>query len=334
MTAAWAPAVALAATIGIAAATAAEARVSGPYQSGNLSVFLVHADAAAADGSAADRYLTLAEALASGHAIVFETGDVNQLEVQNTSKDRTLFIQAGDIVKGGQQDRVLSVDLILPPGSEKTPIAAFCVEQGRWSAREGESAQAFASAAKSLVGRDLKLAAKSARSQQDVWNAVAGTQAKLAASVGAEVAAPASPTSFQLTLENEEIADAVSRQASALATLVEQHADAVGYVYAVNGRISGGDIYASPTLFARLWPRLLEASATEAVAERRDEATGGAATAGAAAAFLAEIDSAEPTDQQLPAGVTLISRDSDKAAAFETRSIAAEGWIHRSYVAK
>jgi hypothetical protein len=335
MRAAWAPAVALAASIGAAAAMAeAEARVSGPYEAGNLSVFLVHADPATDGGDGTGAYLTLAEALATGQAVVYETGDVNEIEIQNIAKDRILFIQAGDIVKGGKQDRVLSVDLVLPPGTGKTPITAFCVEQGRWSARAGESVQAFESAAKSLAGKDLKLAAKAARSQQEVWNAVAETQAKLAASLGTDVAAPASPTSLQLTLENEEVAAAVGAQVSALAPLAERHPDALGYVYAVNGRISGGDIYASPALFRKLWPQLLEASATEGVADRLQTAVAAPVTTADVADFLAEIDDARSTAQRLPAGVTLVSRDTDKAAGFETRSSAADGWIHRSYIAK
>jgi hypothetical protein len=331
MKAVWAAAMAMAATIGVTAA--AEARISGPYQSGNLSVFLIHAEPLPG-GGAAGAYLTLDEALASGQAAVYETGDVNELEVQNKSKDRTLFIQAGDIVKGGRQDRVLSVDLVLPPGSEKIPITAFCVEQGRWSARGNEPAQQFASADKSLAGKDLKLAAKSKRSQTEVWNAVAETQAKLAASVGEDVAAPASPTSLQLSLENKKVAEAVSKHVAALTALAADHPDAVGYLYAVNGKISGGDIYASPLLFRKLWPRLLEASVTEAVAEGADGSTAAGIAAADAATFLTAMDSAAATDQQLPAGVTLLSRETDKAAAFETRSDSVDGWLHRSYIVK
>lgn len=332
MTVAWAPAIMLAATIFAAAAGTAEARISGPYQQDNLSIFLVHRTPEPAS-SVAGAYVTLDEALASGAAIVRETGDVNNLEVQNLSKDQTLFIQAGDIVKGGQQDRVLSVDLVLPPDSEPTPIAAFCVESGRWSARGDEPVQSFASAEKSLAGKELKLAAKSARSQSDVWNAVAVTQSKLAAALGGEVAAAESPSSLQLTLENDKVAEAVATQVAALRGLAAQHADAVGYIYAVNGRISGGDIYAAPELFRRLWPRLLEASATEAVAERS-----GAAGAPIAVAevddFVKKMDEAASTVEKLPAGVTLVSRDSKDAAAFETRAADIDGWIHRNYIVK
>jgi len=331
MKAVWAAAMAMAATIGVA--SGAEARISGPYQSGNLSIFLIHAEPMPG-GGAAGAYLTLDGALAGGLAAVYETGDVNELQVENKSKDRTLFIQAGDIVKGGRQDRVLSVDLILPPGSGKTAITAFCVEQGRWSARAGESAQQFASAEKSLAGKDLKLAAKSARSQTEVWSAVAETQAKLAASVGEEVASLASPTSLQLSLENKTLTEAIGKHKAALADLAESNPDASGYVYAINGKISGGDLYASPALFRKLWPRLLEASVTEAVAEAADGAAGSGAAADDVAAFLAAMDGAASTAQELPAGVTLVSRETEKAAAFETRSAAAEGWLHRSYIVK
>jgi hypothetical protein len=163
---------------------------------------------------------------------------------------------------------------------------------------------------------------------------VSKTQEKLAASLGADVAASNSPTSLQLTLESKKVEEAVSRNVSALAKLLDEHPDAVGYLYAVNGTISGGDIYASPSLFRKQWPRLLEASATEAVAERLADANGTTATADDAAAFLTETDALEPRREELPAGVLLVSRDSDKAAAFETRSGASEDWIHRSYIVK
>ena len=91
MKAVWAAAMAMAATIGVT--SGAEARISGPYQSGNLSVFLVHAEPTG--GGHTGAYLTLDEALASNQAAVYETGDVNELEVENKSKDRTLFIHLG-----------------------------------------------------------------------------------------------------------------------------------------------------------------------------------------------------------------------------------------------
>src|SRR5258708_38940285 len=84
----------------------ADLKLSGPYPHGNLSVFLVHGP----DRLAGKNFMTLQEALEAKKAVVYETGNVNQLTVENLSKDEELFIQSGDIVKGGQQDRTLEYD--------------------------------------------------------------------------------------------------------------------------------------------------------------------------------------------------------------------------------
>ena len=85
-------------------------------------------------------YLTLEQALNQKKVVVHETSQVNELAVENTSAD-AVFIQVGDIVKGGNQDRMITNDFILPPHSGKLPIAAFCVDQGRLVRRGSEPAQ-------------------------------------------------------------------------------------------------------------------------------------------------------------------------------------------------
>jgi ARG and Rhodanese-Phosphatase-superfamily-associated Protein domain len=87
--------------------------------------------------------LTLQEAIEQKKVIVHETENVNELAVENTT-DQEIFIQSGDLVKGGKQDRLLVFDLILHPKSGKLPIAAFCVEAGRWQQRGSESREVFA----------------------------------------------------------------------------------------------------------------------------------------------------------------------------------------------
>src|SRR5262245_33300495 len=104
--------------------------VTGPYTHKNLTVFLLHG----ANQSQGRTPLTLQEAMRQRKVVVRETGDVNKLTIQNRSNE-DVFVQAGDIVKGGQQDRTLALDLIVPPKSGRIPIEAFCVEHGRWSRR-------------------------------------------------------------------------------------------------------------------------------------------------------------------------------------------------------
>ncbi len=101
-------------------------RLSGPFSHDNLAVFFLHGP----DPIQGKKFLTLDEALRARKVIVHETKQVHQLAIENVSTEE-VFVQAGDIVKGGQQDRTIANDLVVPPRSGKVPLASFCVEQGR-----------------------------------------------------------------------------------------------------------------------------------------------------------------------------------------------------------
>lgn len=155
-------------------------KFSGPYTHKNLTVYLIHG----ANQSTGKAPLTLQEAMAQKKVRVIETGDVNQLAIQNIS-NQEVFVQSGDIVKGGQQDRVLAMDLIVPARSGRIPIDSFCVEQGRWQQRGTEMVSAFSSSDQMLNHKDLKIAAKGKKSQGEVWAKVSESQAKLSKNVRA-----------------------------------------------------------------------------------------------------------------------------------------------------
>src|SRR6185369_10232523 len=168
---------------------------SGPYTHGNLTVFLVHGK-----DLTNKNFLTLQEALAQKKVRVYETKDVNELAIRNLS-NQDIYVQAGDIVRGGDQDRMISLDFIVPPKSGRMPIAAFCVESGRWSQRGNEASATFSSSENSVALKDLKLAAKRDNSQEAVWKNVSLAQDKLKRSIKAEVTDGASASSFELTVE-------------------------------------------------------------------------------------------------------------------------------------
>jgi hypothetical protein len=81
-----------------------------------------------------------------------------------------------------------------------------------------------------------------------------------------------------------------------------------------------------------MWPKLLQASVTEAIGEKN---AGGAAppTREAASAFLDEAAKGDASEKPLPAQVKLQTRAASNAYYFETRR-ASGGWVHRSYLAK
>ncbi|HEY6255952.1 MAG TPA: DUF6569 family protein, partial [Xanthobacteraceae bacterium] len=277
-----------------------------------------------------------------------EIGQVNELQVENTGNEE-IFIQSGDIVKGGQQDRVLSVSLLLKPHSGPLAIASFCVEQGRWSARGGEDVARFSSANASVPSRTAKIglagvpsqqaagaeAASVSKRQQEIWKNVSEIQGKLTSNLGAPVAAPRSRTSLQLALENGGLERAQAEYVSALQPLGEKDDDIVGYVFAVNGKINSADIYPSNGLFRKMWPKLLRASATEALGERNGTVEPPPPVS-AASGFLATPADAPSVEKSATAQGRVEMRDGAKTLFMQAKPAAApdSAWVHRNYLAK
>lgn len=271
-------------------------RVAAPLAHENLRVYFVHGP----DAVKGAKVMSLQEALDQNLAVVHETGDVNQLAVENRSPDHELFIQSGDIVKGGKQDRMSQGDMLLPPMSGAVPLPAHCVEQGRWTNRGSEDAARFKSSAKIAVGNDMKLANLSGN-QGRVWRTVADNQGKLqVATQSANVNAAASPTSFQLTLEAPEVQAKVTAYEAALKASGEDRDTIIGVVFVVNGEIRGAEVYGSNALFRKAWPKLLNAAATEAVADRTEKPTAAAPSAREVEHFLAHAGDPEPATANAP----------------------------------
>src|SRR5207244_433787 len=163
-----------------------------PYVHGNLAVFLIHGPDAAPGRS----FLTLEEALAAKKAVVRETGSVNELAIENVSAEDDVYVQAGDIVRGGRQDRTIPWDTVVERGDS-----------------------------------------------------------------------PVSASSMELALENEKVRGSADEYVRALEAVVAARPDAIGYAFAIDGKVNSADVYASAALFKKLWPKLLRASAVEAIAK-------------------------------------------------------------------
>lgn len=305
-------------------------RLSGPYTYKNLSIFLVHGK----DLLPGKEFLTLQEALAQNKVRVYETKDVNELAIRNLS-NQDVYVQSGDIVRGGDQDRMISIDFIVPPRSGRMPIAAFCVESGRWSKRGGEQNDSFGSSNNSVATRGLKLAAKSARSQDAVWANVSAAQDKLSRNVGATVNSSVSATSLELAVENEKVKQSTSSYINALDGILRNKPDVIGYVFAINGQVNSADIYASHTLFTKLWPKLLKATTVEAIAELNQPAKAEPIAGKTVHAFLTESEKPAPKAKEVTGRVRMVTREDDKNAFFETQDRdQKDAWVHRNYIRK
>ncbi len=334
-------------------------RITGPVVHENLAIYFIHGPSA--PGAIP---LTLQEAMLKGVVKVHETGQVNELSVENLGSDE-VFIQSGDIVKGGRQDRVLMVSLVLPARSGRIPVASFCVEQGRWTARGGEDAKTFSSSDSAVPSKAARLAMRAPVApvpvaeptggivrqgdvtgdnrrtvrpvagrdrQTEVWASVATTQKKLTRTLAAPVAATTSATSLQLSLENEKLKDAQASFIRALQPAGEKDGDIVGYVFAVNGKVNSADIYPSNGMFRKMWAKLLAANVTEAIADK-DGTSDAAPSIEAVQAMLDAARGGTATERTVNAGIALETHDSDRAVYSETRR-AVGGWVHRNYVMK
>jgi hypothetical protein len=201
-------------------------------------------------------YIVLDEGMKKGAVKVIEKnadGEVNELELRNTS-DQPLFLMAGEVIIGGKQDRIIGKDTIIPPKTTEV-VEVFCVEHGRWSGRKAsfESAGALAH---TKLRKQAKYAAQSevwaevkSKNQQrkldnatDTYRAVAQTSKKGTSSVA----------SYSKHFEKE-----LAKH--------PQRAKVVGFVVAVNGKIAAIETFGSPELYRQLQAKLLRSYYVEAV---------------------------------------------------------------------
>ena len=318
--------------------------LSGPYAHDNLAVYLIHR-AGTDEGPVP---LTLDEAMERGLIEIVETGVVEELVVRNTG-DREVFIQSGDIFKGGKQDRVVIASMIVPPGSGDLSVGVFCVESGRWSARDGDEAGGFSQSTARLPSSEGRIAlfeqtrrwlAPESDSaawpdgedlQGRVWASVGEVQADLGLAMSLDVADERSPSSLQLSLENPGLASVLERYEAALGSLARWNRDAVGYVFAIDGRIAGGDEFASSGLFRKLWTRQLTATATQAIAER-DVPARGEPTLAEIGAFIDMARTGEPAGMSMPGELRLETRETGDV--LHTELLRPGGLlVHRSFAA-
>lgn len=305
-------------------------KISGPYTYKNLTIFLFHGKSVIDTKG----LLTLDEALNKKKLIVYETGDVGELEVENLS-DKPVFIQSGDIVKGGRQDRILQYDLIVQPKSGRIPINSFCVEHGRWSGRGEESTAAFSSSNKVAASKKLKLAVKADESQQDVWNEVGVVQEKLSKNLNKSVRNSVSASSLQLTLEDKDVERNTKDYIDNITKMIKDKTDIVGFAFAVNGEFNSADIYGSSSLFQKLQKKIIEASSTEALSEYESGKKFNNASVNDLIKWLDNAEKGNQKEKQVNNQIHLKVKESNKDILFETYTkTSKDNWIHKNIIKK
>ena len=351
--------------------------VLAPVSYKNLTVFPVRANFA----TATDAYITLDEGIKAGTVVITEKGaraargrrvrrgasnaanaanqeavsynegaSVNELALVNKSGKKLLLL-AGEVIVGGQQDRIVQEDLIIPSSGVPIALSVFCVEHGRWTPRSAsyvgggggggagrgsapvvESAPTEAAAEMVEVAPSspakfsslgavahpkLRAAAQDKKEQTAVWSEVEKNNEKL----GTENATG----TYQEVYASKQVSAQLDDYIRALEREVLQPG-VVGVVVARNGHLVWADLFASPALFARYWPKLLKSYAVDALG---DDTSGGRPTVAEARAYLAAREGTASTARR--AGVYQLVKTENKAyAVFELRdtSLAAQPRLH------
>ncbi len=304
--------------------------ISKAFTHQNLTLHLIHGP----DRVDGGRFIPLAEALKTGSVRVHETGEVGRLEVENLSDSHDLFIQAGDVVKGGRQDRTLGVDLVLPTRSGRFPIPSFCVERGRWHQRAGEDARQFSSSDSHLAGRKLRMAAKLGRNQAEIWSLINESQETLACRLGEEIFDRISPSSYALTREHRALQMRRDGFREKFTGILADKPDAIGCLFEINGVLSSADVYGSHVLFEKLWDKLLEAAVIEAIEESgRPAQHPGIDDSEEIRSWLQSPRTGQLLRQEsIPPRVEFITRRSKRSVRFDTRDTVLDQLLHRSLI--
>jgi hypothetical protein len=241
--------------------------IRGPFTHQDLTVFLL-----CSNRQEADDFLTLDEGLKEGLVTITEQERerVGALWIDNRS-DRPLYLQEGERLIGGKQDRTIISSLVIPPRSGKTSVPTFCVEHNRWV--EGDKGKGFGfSVNPALAPKGVRGAAKVEGSQERVWGCVAAQKV----SAHKQLQCPNTNSSVNEMLDAPQVQAISEEYATALGQALDrpENRDAVGMAIVWGGQIEEVNLYPSRALFRKLFPRLIRAYAVQA-ALLKDQAGGG-----------------------------------------------------------
>lgn len=299
-------------------------KILGPFTHRNLALYLVKGK----DVIRKTKFVTLEQALKDEKVTVGETGKVRSLVISSKYAEEYVFIQAGDIVRGGKQDRTMSTDLIVPPGAKKMPLQSFCVESGRWRARGTEKVDKFSKSTNQVASRELRVASRYRRSQQEVWNNVADLQEKLAHNVGKSVQSPVSSSSLELTLGNKDVRRHAEEYVKVLIDIIKGRKHSVGFVFAINGQLNTAEVYGSEDLFSQLWPKMLRTAAVEAFANLKKDKHSKAPSTKAAAVFLEYPEKSRVQRNRINDWLTAITHEGKDKVIFESLFTKEHALVH------
>jgi hypothetical protein len=136
-------------------------------------------------------------------------------------------------------------------------------------------------------------------------------------------------------MESPKLTESTDQYTKQLAGCIDGKSDVLGYAFAVNGKISSADVYGSNALFKKLWPKLLQSSAVEAVADLDPAAKPSMVSADDVRTFLVTAESGKSTRKQINDRTWVTCYNPYGAVLIDTTDSAeGEKSVRRSYISK
>jgi len=189
-----------------------------------------------------------------------DRGAVNALTVQNKT-DANVLLLAGDVVQGGNQDRVIGEDRVIAARSiEDIPV--FCVEHGRWTYNEDNALnesdkkifafRGYYNMASSAIRKSVRRG-----NQGEVWDNVAA--------ITNQQNATSSTKAYAALDNNDEFANQRLSYQRFFEDKLEGNTHIVGFIALSGNKIIGADIMGHPELLNRQFKALVNSYATDAI---------------------------------------------------------------------
>ena len=227
-----------------------QCKIKNPYHYQNLTIFPIFALP-----ESQFEYLTLEQGIKQDYVEIKELGNgqVNMVRVKNKSR-HYIFGLAGELIIGAKQDRMLKEDILIPPFSKWLEIPVYCTEHGRWT----EQTQKFQSRGIMMPGV-LRAKAMKTESQTEVW---AGVD-----EVHADLAVAPKTRAFKEVYESPNIQEKSQPYLKELLPLPKKAKNIIGVIVSVGDEIICADLFANPSLFERMWEKLLRSYVIDALAK-------------------------------------------------------------------
>lgn len=202
------------------------------------------------------KYTTLKDAINKKKVVITEKGSggsVNTLLIENISRD-TVYIMSGEVVKGGQQDRVIQQDFVLGPKSGKKDLSVFCVEHGRWSSNgTGQNFNGYFNV--SSVG--LRKVIEKEKNQSKVWDKVSEINAANGTST--------SSGTYTAITQSKDFSEKLKQYLAFFKNKFNADDKVIGVIVVTGNKVVGCDMFATNDLFKKNFENLLASYATEAI---------------------------------------------------------------------